>query len=127
MICMLATCMMNTREAALLSQGKQSCTEPLLGHGCACAVYCGTATQAVHMQVTGSSCNVTVFDMNALYTAVTNPTLPCERSIYNKTCTVFAGSLLIDISPAIDPQTGNFYKQHNPSVQARAFPLLQKP
>ncbi len=87
-------------------------------------MYCGTAAQAVHLQVTGSSCNVTTFDISALYTAVTNPTLPCERSIYNKTCTVFAGSLLIDISPAIDPQTGNFYKQQNPNVQARRRILL---
>ena len=84
-----------------------------------CAVYCGTAEQAVHLQVTGSSCNVTVFDINQLYTAVTNPTTPCDHSIYNKTCTVFAGTLLIDISPAIDPNSGNFYKQSNPDVQAR--------
>ncbi|CAL8464142.1 g3677 [Coccomyxa elongata] len=79
-------------------------------------VYCGTPTQAVHIQATGSTCNVTVFDITALYTAVTNPTKPCEQSIYNKTCTVFQGSLLIDISPAIDAN-GNFLQQKDPKIQ----------
>ena len=72
------------------------------------------------MQVTGSSCNVTVFDTNALYTAVTNPTTPCDHSIYNKTCTVFAGSLLIDVSPAFDTGSGAWVKQQNPDIQASA-------
>ncbi|EIE24891.1 hypothetical protein COCSUDRAFT_65584 [Coccomyxa subellipsoidea C-169] len=79
-------------------------------------VYCGTPTQAVHIQATGSTCNVTVFDINALYTAVTNPTKPCEASIYNRTCTVFQGSLLLDISPAVD-STGNFLQQKDPKIQ----------
>ncbi len=86
---------------------------------CMHAVYCGTPTQAVHIQATGSTCNVTVFDITALYTAVTNPTKPCEQSIYNKTCTVFQGSLLIDISPAIDAN-GNFLQQKDPKIQVSA-------
>lgn len=88
---------------------------------CACAVYCGTPTQAVHIQATGSTCNVTVFDINALYTAVTNPTKPCEASIYNRTCTVFQGSLLLDISPAVD-STGNFLQQKDPKIQVSTLP-----
>ena len=74
----------------------------------------------MHLQVTGSSCNVTIFDINQLYTAVTNPTAPCDHPVYNKTCTVFAGTLLVDISPAVDASTGNFYRQSNPDVQVRA-------
>lgn len=73
----------------------------------------------MHIQATGSTCNVTVFDITALYTAVTNPTKPCEQSIYNKTCTVFQGSLLIDISPAIDGN-GNFLQQKDPKIQVSA-------
>ncbi|KAK9918030.1 hypothetical protein WJX75_000687 [Coccomyxa subellipsoidea] len=79
-------------------------------------VYCGTPTQAVHIQATSTTCNVTVFDINALYTAVTNPTKPCEQSIYNRTCTVFQGSLLLDISPAVDAD-GNFLQQKDPKIQ----------
>jgi len=57
-----------------------------------------------------------VFDITALYTAVTNPTKPCEASIYNKTCTVFQGSLLLDISPAINAN-GDLVKQKDPKIQ----------
>lgn len=87
---------------------------------CMRAVYCGTPTQAVHIQATSTTCNVTVFDINALYTAVTNPTKPCEQSIYNRTCTVFQGSLLLDISPAVDAD-GNFLQQKDPKIQVSAF------
>lgn len=57
------------------------------------------------------------FSLLRRYTTVTNPTTPCDHSVYNKSCTVFAGSLLIDISPAFDVNSGNFIKQQNPDVQ----------
>jgi hypothetical protein len=60
---------------------------------------------------------MTVFDINQLVTALTNPTKPCDASLYNKTCTVFQGSLLIDISPAVDIATGNFIPQKDPNIQ----------
>jgi hypothetical protein len=81
------------------------------------AVYCGAPTHAIHVQATGSSCNVTVFDIQQLYTALTNPTRPCDHAVYNRTCNVFQGSLLIDISPAVDGATGAFLQQSNPNIQ----------
>lgn len=61
------------------------------------------------------------------YTTITNPTQPCDHSVYNKTCTVFAGSLLIDISPALDAGSGNWLKQQNPDVQVTTqWPLAHQ-
>lgn len=80
------------------------------------AVYCGANNHAVHVQATGTTCNVTVFDINNPMSVALNPTKPCDHSVYNKTCTAFQGALLIDISPALD-QSGQLLKQQNPDVQ----------
>ncbi|CAK0786336.1 hypothetical protein CVIRNUC_009549 [Coccomyxa viridis] len=80
-------------------------------------VYCGANNHAVHVQATGTTCNVTVFDINNPTSVILNPTKPCDHSIYNKTCTAFQGALLIDISPALDARTGKLLKQQNPDIQ----------
>ena len=87
-------------------------------------MYCGANNHAVHVQATGSTCNVTVFDINNPTSVILNPTKPCDHSIYNKTCTAFQGALLIDISPALDASTGKLLKQQNPDIQVR--PLTAK-
>ena len=74
----------------------------------------------MHVQATGTTCNVTVFDINNPTSVILNPTKPCDHSIYNKTCTAFQGALLIDISPALDAATGKLLKQQNPDIQVRA-------
>ena len=71
----------------------------------------------MHVQATGTTCNVTVFDINNPTSVILNPTKPCDHSIYNKTCTAFQGALLIDISPALDARTGKLLKQQNPDIQ----------
>ena len=75
----------------------------------------------MHVQATGSTCNVTVFDINNPTSVILNPTKPCDHSIYNKTCTAFQGALLIDISPALDARTGKLLKQQNPDIQVCAL------
>lgn len=52
-------------------------------------MYCGASNHAVHVQATGTTCNVTVFDINNPMSMALNPTKPCDHSIYNKTCTAF--------------------------------------
>lgn len=79
-------------------------------------MYCGANNHAVHVQATGTTCNVTVFDVNNPLSVALNPTKPCDHSVYNKTCTAFQGALLIDISPALG-QDGQLLKQQNPDVQ----------
>ena len=75
----------------------------------------------MHVQATGTTCNVTVFDINNPTSVILNPTKPCDHSIYNKTCTAFQGALLIDISPALDARTGKLLKQQNPDIQVGAL------
>ena len=77
----------------------------------------------MHVQATGTTCNVTVFDINNPTSVILNPTKPCDHSIYNKTCTAFQGALLIDISPALDARTGKLLKQQNPDIQVGALTL----
>ena len=79
-------------------------------------MYCGANNHAVHVQATGTTCNVTVFDVNNPLSVALNPTKPCDHSVYNKTCTNFEGALLIDISPALG-QDGQLLKQQNPDIQ----------